>query len=155
MRHLWAIRKNPSMPREIIKIGLAVVEANCLLLVKKRGSSCYILPGGKPEQGEDDLTALSREIDEELGCTLNLQLIRYLATFVDRAAGLPNTKVVVKLYSGALVGAPSPQAEIEQLIWFNPLTGTSTELAPSLTNSIVPYLFQTGRVTQSFQRARG
>jgi 8-oxo-dGTP diphosphatase len=142
------------MPREIVKIGLAVVQDGCLLLVRKRKSDCLILPGGKPEQGEDDLAALSREIDEELGCVLDLQRIRYLGTFRDRAAGLANTEVVVKLYGGTLVGDPIPQGEIEQLFWFNPRTDTSMELAPSLTNSIVPYLFQTGRVRQNPPRAR-
>jgi 8-oxo-dGTP diphosphatase len=149
------IREKPLMPREIVKIGLAVVKDGCLLLVRKRGSDCLILPGGKPERGEDDLTALSREIDEELGCTLNPQGIRYLGAFRDRAADLVDTEVVVKLYAGTLVGDPAPQAEIEQLIWFNPRTGTSTELAPSLSNSIVPYLFQTGRVRPNFRRAHG
>jgi 8-oxo-dGTP diphosphatase len=143
------------MPREIVKIGLAVVQDGCLLLVRKRGSDCLILPGGKPERGEDDLTALSREIDEELGCALNHQRIRYLGAFRDRAAGLADTDVVVKLYAGTLVGDPVPQAEIEQLIWFNPRTGTSTALAPSLTNSIVPYLFRTRRIRQNPRRARG
>jgi 8-oxo-dGTP diphosphatase len=142
------------MPREIVKVGLAVVRDGCLLLVRKRGSDCLILPGGKPERGEDDLTALSREIDEELGCTLNAQRIRYLGTFRDRAAGLADTEVVVKLYAATLVGDPIPQAEIEQLIWFNPRTDAGTELAPSLTNSIVPYLFQTGCVRRTPRRAR-
>jgi len=143
------------MAREIVKIGLAVLQDGCLLLVRKRGSDCLILPGGKPERGEDDLTALSREIDEELGCALDPHRICYLGTFRDRAAGLADTEVVVKLYAGTLVGDPIPQGEIEQLLWFDPCTDTSTELAPSLTNSIVPYLFQTGRVRQNSHRARG
>jgi 8-oxo-dGTP diphosphatase len=143
------------MPREIVKIGLAVVQLDRLLLVRKRGSDCLILPGGKPERGEDDLTALSREIDEELGCTIDPQSIRYLGSFRDRAAGLDETEVVVKLYAGTLVGDPVPQGEIEQLLWFNPHTDTSTELAPSLTNSIVPYLIQSGRVRPNSHRARG
>ena len=143
------------MLRQIVKIGLAVFEANCLLLVRKRGSDCFILPGGKPEPGEDDLTALSREIDEELGCTMAPENVRYIGTFRDRAAGLPDTEVVVRLYAGALVGDPVPQAEIEQIIWFDPRTGTSMELAPSLTNSIVPYLYSTGRIRCTFAPARG
>jgi 8-oxo-dGTP diphosphatase len=143
------------MPREIIKIGLAVVQDGRLLLVRKRGSDCYILPGGKPERGEDDRTALRRELREELGCTLNPRRVRYLGAFHDRAAGLSDTEVMVKLYAGTLVGNPSPQAEIEQLIWFDPHTDASSELAPSLRNSIVPHLFQTGHMAQKLKRARG
>jgi 8-oxo-dGTP diphosphatase len=143
------------MPLDIIKIGLAVIRDDCLLLVRKRGSDCLILPGGKPEGGEDDLTALTREIDEELGCTLDHERIRYLGNFRDRAAGQPDTEVVVKLYAGPLVGNPIPRAEIEQLIWYNPRTGSGTGLAPSLTNSIVPYLFETGCVKRHYDRALG
>ena len=143
------------MPREIIKIGLAVFRGGRLLLVRKRGSNCYILPGGKPEEGEDDLTALSREIDEELGCALEPRRVRYLGVFRDRAASLTDTDVVVKLYAGTIVGKPSPRAEIEQLIWFKPHTRISRQLAPSLSNSIVPYLFQPGHVRQNSQQARG
>lgn len=140
-----AICEQPLMPREIVKIGLAVVQDGCLLLVRKRGSRSYILPGGKPEPGEDDLTALTREIEEELGCTISPERIRYLGLFRDRAPGFVDTDVVVKLYVGALIGDPIPQSEIEQLLWFNPHCDANTKLAPSLTNSILPYLFQKNR----------
>jgi 8-oxo-dGTP diphosphatase len=129
------------MRREIVKIGLAVVRDGHLLLVRKRGSDTFILPGGKPENGEDDLTALSREIHEELGCALNPRETSFLGTFRDMAADLPNTEVVVKLYAGTLVGDPFPQAEIEQMIWFDPRGTGSEPVAPSLSNSILPYLF--------------
>jgi len=154
--NIWrVICEQPAMFREIVKIGLAVVQDGCLLLVRKRGSYCYILPGGKPERGEDDLTALTREIHEELGCAFAPERIRYLGVFRDRAAGLADTEVVVKLYVGTLVGDPIPQAEIEQLIWFNPRSDTKTKLAPSLINSIVPHLFQTGCVRKNSHPARG
>jgi 8-oxo-dGTP diphosphatase len=142
------------MPREIVKIGLAVFQDDCLLLVRKRGVGCYILPGGKPERGEDDLGALAREIDEELGCGLDLGRINFLGIFRDRAAGHPDAEVVVKLYAGTLAGIPSPRAEIEQILWFNPSVAPDTDLAPSLANSIVPYLFQHGCITQSRLEAR-
>ena len=58
--------------REIQKVGLALVEGDRILLVRKRGSRTYILPGGKPEAGEDDVKALVRELDEELGCQIDL-----------------------------------------------------------------------------------
>jgi 8-oxo-dGTP diphosphatase len=59
------------MALDITKVGLAVIKADHLLLVRKRGTISYILPGGKPERGEDDVAALCREIDEELGCRVD------------------------------------------------------------------------------------
>ena len=48
-------------------INAAIVENGKLLLVKKNLS--WILPGGKPEEGENDLECLAREISEELSGT--------------------------------------------------------------------------------------
>ncbi|MCH7850263.1 MAG: NUDIX domain-containing protein [Nanoarchaeota archaeon] len=48
-------------------INAAIIKNNKLLLVRKK--TTWILPGGKPEIGEDDLECLCREIDEELSGT--------------------------------------------------------------------------------------
>src|SRR6266511_588816 len=102
-------------PRKIVKIGLAVTEENRLLVVRKKGGRSYILPGGKPEQGEDDQQALLREIDEELGCTLDASSFVLLGEFSDVDADMQNTIVTVRLYEARLVGSPVPQSEIECL----------------------------------------
>jgi 8-oxo-dGTP diphosphatase len=129
------------MVRDITKVGLAIVEANHLLLVRKRGSSFYILPGGKPEQGEDDTAALCREIDEELGCRIDMENLVFHGSFSDEAAGVADARVTVKLYGGSLVGTPTPESEIEELLWFCPEMLQRVNLAPSLKNSIIPFLF--------------
>lgn len=123
----------------IVKVGLAYLRNGEILLVRKRGSKFLILPGGKPEMGETSIMALNRELDEELGCTLNIDTIDYLGTFSDIAAGTENVKVVVELYAGILVGSPVPQAEIESIDWVS-LEASPIELAPSLRNLIFPFL---------------
>lgn len=128
--------------REILKIGLAVTNGEHLLVVKKKGGSLYILPGGKPEPGEDDLTALAREVDEELGCGLDGDTVEFLGSFSDTAADLQNTTVTVRLYAARLVGTPIPMSEIETLKWFSPSEDSISSLAPSLQNKIIPFLFR-------------
>jgi 8-oxo-dGTP diphosphatase len=129
------------MMRDITKVGIAVIEADRLLLVRKRGSSVFILPGGKPERDEDDVTALLRELDEELGCSVERELLVFLGAFSDVAADARDATVTVKLYGGRLKGSPSPASEIEELLWFSPARRGRVELAPSLINSIIPFLF--------------
>lgn len=123
---------------EITKVGLATVKGGRLLVVRKRGKPSFILPGGKPEAGEDELSALVRELNEELGCSLACSA--YEGRFADAAADLPNTDVVVVLYSGLLDGTPAPRAEIEEMAWVDVVSPGMLRLAPSITNLILPYL---------------
>lgn len=125
----------------ITKIGLAVMDAGRILLVRKRGSAIFILPGGKPEGDEDDLAALHREIDEELGCRVEPDSLEFEGAFTDQVAGKADTTVTVRLYRGSLAGEPKCQAEIEELRWLSASELYGTPLAPSLTNQILPVMF--------------
>lgn len=126
--------------RTITKIGIAVIKDFRILLVRKRGGEFLILPGGKPELGEDDITALCREVAEELGCSIDIGSLAFTGVFRDVAAGMSATNVEVKLYIGELIGTPVPQAEIEECFWVELLTENDAALAPSLRNSIMPSL---------------
>src|SRR4051812_28020265 len=106
------------MPREITKIGLAVIAGDRLLLVRKKGSNFLILPGGKPEPDENDAQALARELEEELGCGVLCDQLKFLGTFSDEAAGMPGVRVIIKLYTGELIGTPIPNAEIDSVVWW-------------------------------------
>ena len=43
--------------------------------------AAFMQPGGKRDPGEDDIAALSREIEEELGCGVVAASIRPLGEF--------------------------------------------------------------------------
>jgi 8-oxo-dGTP diphosphatase len=128
------------MTREITKIGLAVMDRGRVLLVKKKGSDFLILPGGKPEKSETDAQALSRELEEELGCHVVSDQLTFLGTFSDEAAGMPGVKVTIRLYAGSVIGTPIPHAEIESIVWWVATEQRHSVLAPSLKNSILPFL---------------
>ena len=55
-----------------IEIVAALIRdaAGRVLLVRKRGTTAFMQPGGKRDAGEDDITTLASEIEEELGCGL-------------------------------------------------------------------------------------
>ena len=66
-----------------IKVVAALIcdDAGRVLLVRKRGTTAFMQPGGKRDPGEDDIAALSREIAEELGCRAVRASIRLLGEF--------------------------------------------------------------------------
>lgn len=54
-------------------VGAAVVDGNRILVAQRSGGpydGCWEFPGGKVEPGESDLSALVREIGEELGVAI-------------------------------------------------------------------------------------
>tara|TARA_R110000850_G_scaffold169103_2_gene294196 strand:- start:156 stop:605 length:450 start_codon:yes stop_codon:yes gene_type:complete len=121
----------------IHKVGLAVEQDGRLLVARKSGSDIFILPGGKPEAQESDLQTLSREIREELDCEVDHPVLR--GVFTDVVAGTADSVVVVRLYSGNLVGEPRPCSEIEELAWVD-ISKPLLKLAPSIENGILPFL---------------
>lgn len=63
------------MTRQIDVVGAVVID-NGLVLCAQRGSGAlaglWEFPGGKVEPDETPQTALAREIDEELGCAIDV-----------------------------------------------------------------------------------
>jgi 8-oxo-dGTP diphosphatase len=90
------------------------------LLVRKRGTAAFMLPGGKLAFGESALDALEREVREELDCGLDLATCRTLGTYRAPAANEPGFTVEAELFAASLVGDPRPSGEIDELIWIDP-----------------------------------
>ena len=95
-------------------------------------------PGGKRDSVEDDITALAREIDEELGCRLFLDLILSLGEFDAISANEPGFQVLAALYEIYLSGEVAPKAEIEVMVWIDPAAPASIPLAPLTRDHVLP-----------------
>ena len=57
-------------------VGAAIVDGDRVLVAQRSGGpydGCWEFPGGKVERGESDLSALVREIEEELGVAIEPQ----------------------------------------------------------------------------------
>ena len=106
----------------IIRIVAAVVinDRGEVLLVRKRGTAVFMLPGGKPAESETALEALAREFVEEVGCAPELQSSRPLGTFRAPAANEEGFSVEAELFSARLRHATRPSGEIEELVWIDP-----------------------------------
>ena len=118
------------MTRPTIDIVTAVIRDadGRMLVVRKRGTAIFMKPGGKREPGEDDITTLARELDEELGC--RLVEARLLGRFEAPAANEPNHFVRAATYLARVEGEIAVRAEIEELAWIDIAAPGEILLAP-------------------------
>ena len=134
-----------------IDIVAAVIrdEAGRVLLVRKRGTTAFMQPGGKRDPGEDDITTLAREIDEELGCQLVSGSIRPLGEFDAISANEPGFRVRASLYAVAVTGDIAPKAEIEAMLWIDPAAPADIPLAPLTRDHVLPLALRTNAASNA------
>jgi 8-oxo-dGTP diphosphatase len=109
-----------------------------VLLVRKRGTAAFMQPGGKRDAGEDDVTALARELDEELGCRVVPQSFAALGTFECQAANEPDRQVHAAVYAVTVEGRIAAQAEIDEIAWIDPAAPGAIHLAPLTRDHVLP-----------------
>ncbi|KHK99955.1 NUDIX hydrolase [Microbacterium mangrovi] len=112
-----------------------------VLTVRKRGTSRFMFPGGKPEPGEDAATAAVRECAEELGVVLDAGALRSLGSFTADAANEPGHRVVADVFEHPYIAIDlgAPQAEIAELAWMS-LDEEHDGIAPLLRDAVFPAL---------------
>ncbi|MEG0212202.1 MAG: NUDIX domain-containing protein [Glutamicibacter sp.] len=110
-----------------------------ILLVRKRGTTKFMQPGGKPEAGETALQTIIREIREELGLSFTADELRYDGEWIGPAANEADTMIRASLYSAAFDGELAPLAELEELLWIDPQVALERDdLAPLLRDRVLP-----------------
>ncbi|MBD2751221.1 NUDIX domain-containing protein [Microvirga sp. BT688] len=120
-------------------VAVALLRDEQLLLVRKRGTERFILPGGKFEPNETALEVACRELHEELGIPLSPQALDFLGTFTAPAANEPGHDVLAIIFLARLPATliPEPRAEIADLR-FEPLTFPTSDLAPLVSRCVLP-----------------
>lgn len=116
-------------------------ETGAVLTVRKRGTTAFMLPGGKPEPGESPRQTAVRECREELGVRLDPAALRPLGVFRARAANEHGREVSSTVFTHPAVRIGEPAAEIAELRWLD-LAGPEmpNDLAPLLAGQVVPAL---------------
>ena len=109
-----------------------------VLLVRKRGTSAFMQPGGKRDAAENDVAALSREIAEELGCRVMHKSAQALGVFDCAAANEPGFQVRAAVYAVNVEGAIEPAAEIDQVVWVDPQALPDLPFAPLTRDHVLP-----------------
>ena len=117
-------------------------DSDRILTVRKRGTSSFMLPGGKSEPGEGPEAAALREVHEELGVTVTSEDLALLGSWTGAAANELDTLVDATVYLSTVVIAPVASAEIVELRWADPTAASGPEfpLAPLLIDFVFPAL---------------
>lgn len=111
------------------------------LLVRKAGTSMFMQPGGKIEPGESALSALTRELSEELGIVVDPAETEYIGSFRAVAANEANTIVRAEVFFLSTPEVPVAGGEIEELLWIESveaLDDAGVDVAPLTRESLLP-----------------
>lgn len=119
--------------------GVCFVRESHLLTVRKRGTTRFMLPGGKLDPGETAELAAVREVSEEIGLAVATSELQLLGVFEVEAANEADTWLDATVYTAALPGEPHAAREIAELRW-TPLATPPADLAPLLIRHVVPAL---------------
>ncbi len=110
-----------------------------VLTVRKRGTSRFMLPGGKPEAGEAPVETAMREAREEVGLALDLAQMELLGEFEAPAANEPDHLLISTVYRHPLTGTPRIAGEIAEMRWQAP-DEPADDLAPMLLLNVFPVI---------------
>ena len=116
-------------------------EKGRVLVVRKRGTTRFMLPGGKIESGETPAQAAVRELHEEVGAELDANLLVLLGEWTAAAANEPDHVVHGHIFEHPWVPGLGVRAEIEELLWLHPADMDGRDdLAPLLVTRVLPTL---------------
>ncbi|MGV8886023.1 MAG: NUDIX hydrolase [Microbacteriaceae bacterium] len=126
----------------VIRIAAAVLvdSAGRVLLVRKRGTTTWMQPGGKIEPDEHPADTIVRELREELGLELDRENLEYWGRFAADAANEADHTVDAECYFVVSDAPVAVQAEIEELLWITLPAAAGLPVAPLSTQHLFPLL---------------
>ena len=110
-----------------------------VLTVRKRGTSRWMLPGGKPEAGERPIDTAVREVHEELGIRIGREDLELLGAFDSQAANEAGHALRATVFVTRRAIDPVVQAEIDGVRWSDPGAPDDAE-APLNRDIVFPLL---------------
>lgn len=116
--------------RRLLVVAALIEREGRVLLSKRRPDqalpNCWEFPGGKVEPGEDPTVALVREIDEELGCQIEVGRI-YEVVF----HAYPAFDLLMLVYRAEIVAGTPVARQVAQVAWYAPEESPRLELPPA------------------------
>lgn len=96
------------------RLGHPAERIGDLLIVRKRGTSVFMLPGGKVDAGESHARAAVREVAEEVGLALDPATVEWLGRWTAPAANEPGWTITSDVFTAPHNGEPGRSGEIEE-----------------------------------------
>jgi 8-oxo-dGTP diphosphatase len=136
---------DPNAPRAVRVVPSAFVaahdEQDRLLLVRRRDSGTWELPGGRVDVGESAVEAAVRETTEEAG--VRVEVTGLVGLFTDPAhvvrstSGEVRQQFVVCFRARPVWGRPRPdQSETVDAAWFDPSRAAALDVEPAMRHMI-------------------
>jgi 8-oxo-dGTP pyrophosphatase MutT (NUDIX family) len=124
---------------EPIVIAAAVLlnSRGYMLTVRKRGTAEFMQPGGKIDAGETPIAALARELDEEIGVALPIDVSDH-GVFRAPAAHQPGRTVEAHVFAFRHDRPVRMASEIEELAWIDPKVPSGLPLAALTRDFMLP-----------------
>lgn len=141
-------RSNISMEnrKTINKVALAIFKDKQILFVRShKNEEVFYTLGGKVNEGESDEECLIREVKEEINCDIEPVSIKFLQEFQEVAHGKENTWLVIRMYTGTLIGDPTPSSEIAEIGWFDS-NSDQKHISEMGQRRIIPWLKENGYI---------
>jgi 8-oxo-dGTP pyrophosphatase MutT (NUDIX family) len=127
-------------PRRIhVAAAIVTDSAGRAIVVRKRGTTGFMQPGGKIERGESALATLIRELREELGLEVDVDATEFLGSYEADALNEPGETVRAEVFALTTDQQLHPATEIEEIHWLeSPDDTESVELAPLTLEVMLP-----------------
>lgn len=136
-----------SVDRFVVAAVVLTDQHGRIVLVRKRGTNRFMLPGGKIESGEEPAECAIREAAEELGVILDPERLDLLGVWEAAAANEPGHRVRGHIYVHPWVegtgadGDLVPAGEIEAVLRLHPDEAPGRDdLAPLFQFRVLPAL---------------
>lgn len=111
-----------------------------VLTVRKRGTSRFMLPGGKLEPGESPEAAACRECAEEIGVTVVPAQLESLGVWQGPAANESGQVITAHVFFSDMEISPDVSREIEEARWIPVQDPGAMRLAPLMEQFVLPRL---------------